>query len=210
MSRDRGGGCQPLQGGPIAGDGDNVGALQGEQSRRLGKADVVADGHPDAPDARLVNGKRDIPVRGEAIEPESRKVGLPIESDEPLRTHKHRRIVDRVRTLFEQPDDGVDVPTSAHLGETIDRRAGHGFRQALQLVEVVEQVAGERALGKDHQARALNARFPKPRDDLVEIPLVRAELGGGLGNRHPHRRGRSVLTEFRCHDQPPRPAARSP
>ncbi len=143
-------------------------------------------------------------MRDETIEPESRQVGFAITRDEPFRADEDRRVVDRVRPPFEQPDHGVNLPASARLSETPDRRAGHRFRTTLQLVEVVEQVAGEGALGENDQARTLSRRFPEPLDDLVEIPPVRAELGGGLGDRHPHGSGRAVSTELRCHHEPPR------
>ena len=117
---------------------------------------------------------------------------LPVGADQAVGADEHGRVAEPVAVALEQSADGVHAEPGTFALERLDGRAGHVLGERHPLLEAVEHVARDRALGQDEQLGAGGGGLLEPRQAGLEVPLGLAEHRVELGNRD-SRHGTSLI-----------------
>ncbi|MCY4088280.1 MAG: hypothetical protein OXG37_15685 [Actinomycetia bacterium] len=85
----------------------------------------------------------------------------------------------------------MDSQPGARLFDRGDGETRHLLRESPGLLETLEHVAGDSALGQNKQPSTCRSRLLEPSDDGFEVAIDLAERGLGLRDGDEHRRAQS-------------------
>src|SRR6185369_7072283 len=98
-------GSAPRAGRPVGGQYDKLGSQKFQRASCFRKTRVVADVDSDAAERKIEDAELLVARRQKAINPEKRKMDLPIVADDAIRSDKHRGIVEVRTVLFDEAYD---------------------------------------------------------------------------------------------------------
>ena len=173
-------------GGPIGRQHDKIRAEDRQRPGRFGKGCVVADIHPHAQVARLMDGKRPVAVGGEHVHSQVGQMHFAIRADHSLGPDEHRCVEDIFAVAFEHAEDDVSAVTRTRASELFGGRPRNCFRDCPGFVKIGKAIAGERTLGKDGEERPRSRGGFKPLEHLLQVGFHLAERNIHLhaGNFH--------------------------
>jgi len=160
-------------------DAKQLRAFHLEDTRGLGKTQVVADEDADPAEGRLEDWKPAVSPRGEPVDAEEGEMHLPVDPRDRPRTNHGGGVVESARrgVALQHPDDGPAIAIATRLRQQLRRGPGNRLRGAYGILRGLESIPRQRALGEDDEIRLDPRDLP---EDHVQVARDVAEQRGEL------------------------------
>src|SRR5262249_15131730 len=134
------------------------------------------DVYPEATEWELQHFKGPIPRGEKSIDSKKGQVHFAVAANWSAGSDRHCRVVIGCLVLIHEAHYGRSSGLAAGAGDGFQRWSVEWFRKGRGFLERVETIAGNGALGKDHQFRRLPGGSANPVGYLVSVCFRLAEL----------------------------------